>query len=466
LTEPQYPLPTRPTVVVTGASGNVGSGVLRALAERLPDAHVVGVCRRPPSNGDIYERVRWHSVDLASPSATAELAPVLRGADAVIHLALAVQPVRDEDYLYRANVLGTQSVLHAMLIAGVGRLVYASSLGVYAPGATAPVTESWPDTGQPTSIYSRHKVMVERLLDQFVDEHPGVAVARFRPTVVVQRNAAWLIRNLYLGPLIPLAAMRALRRRALPVVPLPKGLALQFVHADDVGLAVVTLLQHRAHGSYNIAADPLDGHAVAGLVGARPIDVDPRWMRRVISAASLIRVVAVTPGWYDVATNSPLMDTSKAHRELGWAPKRTSTQCAVELIEGLAESAVGTTAAMGWKDETTIMPSNRIQMVHDASLATWSALALTRALGRGRAGFVDRAIIAVNLAAGTPVALKRFRDRRRDPVALLAPVAVAAAVAASLRGGWAPVAATALLDVLVLVERRRATGPDTSAARQ
>src|ERR1700753_3261172 len=104
----------RSHIVVTGASGNVGAGVLRAIALYLPDAEVIGVCRRPPTEGQIYERVRWHAGDLSSPSAATQLEPAMRGADVVIHLALAVQPVRDEDYLYRANVLGTQAILEAM----------------------------------------------------------------------------------------------------------------------------------------------------------------------------------------------------------------------------------------------------------------------------------------------------------------------------------------------------------------
>ena len=105
-------------VVVTGASGNVGAGVLRALAAQMPDAEVVGICRRPPTTGEKYERVQWHAVDLSSPTAAAELEPAMRDADVVVHLALAIQPVRDADYLYRANVIGTQSLLSAMNAAG------------------------------------------------------------------------------------------------------------------------------------------------------------------------------------------------------------------------------------------------------------------------------------------------------------------------------------------------------------
>lgn len=440
---------------MTGASGNVGAGVLRALAFHFPDAEVVGVCRRPPVEGRIYERVRWHAVDLSSANAISQLAPVMRGAEVVIHLALAVQPVRDVEYLYRANVLGTQAVLSAIASAEVQQLVYASSLGIYAPGATGPVSESWPDTGQETSTYSVHKVIVERVLDTFEREHPDIAVARFRPTVVVQREAAWLIRSLYLGPFVPPALLKLLSRRLLPVLPLPAGMALQFVHADDVGDAVIRLIQRRARGSFNIAADILDSDAIAGLVGARRVDVNPRAARRVISALSRAGLVALTPGWYDVATNTPLMDTSKARGELGWAATRSSTTSARELIDGLAHGFVGTSAATGWKNASRKRCRCKTQRVHDATLLLWSAMALARATGIRRAGVADAVVIASNLASGTPMALDRVLERRRDPVALLAPAAVAAAVATSLLGGWAPVAATAVLHVLNAIEHHR-----------
>ncbi|WP_231737535.1 NAD-dependent epimerase/dehydratase family protein [Mycobacterium sp. IS-1742] len=441
--------------MVTGASGNVGTGVLRALARQLPDAEVVGVCRRPPTHGQPYERVRWHAVDLSAPSAAADLELALRGADVVVHLALAVHPVRDEDYLYRANVRGTQALLDAMTAAGVGQLVYASSLGIYAPGSGPPVTEDWPTTGQATSVYSRHKVMVERILDRFELDHPEATVSRFRPTVVVQREAAWLIKSLYLGPLVPTSVLGLLRRRELPVLPVPGRLELQFVHADDVGDAVVRLITQQVRGSFNIAADVLDTAALAALVGARPVTVPPQAVRTLIAALSAVRVVALTPGWYDVAFKTPLMDTSKARRTLGWTPAWSSTDSARELIEGLADGAVGTSEAMGWELRPRRDVRGAIDRAHDVTLGVWGALAVLRAVGGRRARAVDAAVVASNLASGTPMALDRVFERRTDPVALLAPVAVVAALGATVRGGWPAVAATGVLQVLRVSERRR-----------
>lgn len=334
-------------VVVTGASGNVGTGVLRALAADLPGAEVVGVCRRPPGDLPGTGPVRWHAVDLADEDAAGRLAPVLAGADAVVHLAWAIQPVDDTAYLHRANVDGTRRVLAAVAAAGVGHLVFASSLGVYAPGAAEPVTEDWPASGQATSVYSRHKVAVERMLDLFGRDHPDVVVTRLRPTLVTQRDAAAVTQRLFLGPLVPRPAFGLLERRKLPVLPIPAGLALQFVHADDVGDAVVRILRERAPGAFNLAADALGTDALADLVGARAVPVPPATMRAAVGALHAVRAVPVSPGWYDVALNTPLMDTSRAREVLGWAPRRTTTECARELLAGLADGAAGPSPAMG-----------------------------------------------------------------------------------------------------------------------
>jgi UDP-glucose 4-epimerase len=442
---------------VTGASGNVGTGVLRALAQHHPDAEIVGVCRRPPTSGDVFRRVRWHAVDLSRPDAADALAPAMSGADVVIHLALALYPVDDTAYLFRANVVGSQAVLHAMAAAGVRHLVYASSLGVYAHGPRRPVPETWPATGQSTSTYSRHKVMVETILDEFEQEHPDTLVSRFRPTVVVQRAAASMVSTLYLGPWIPRPVLRVLARQALPVMPMPDGLALQFVHADDVGEAVVALMTQRCHGSFNVAADVLDSAGLAALVGARPVPVGARLARRAISALHWLGVVAVTPGWYDIATNTPLMDTTKLRDATGWAPTRSSHDSARELIEGLADGAVGESPALGSDQEAPPMTVNpAVGVVHDVSLGLWGALALTHAVRNTRPGLADAAVVATNLTAGTPAALARVLEKRRDPVALLAPATVGAAVLTTRRGGWPPVAATALLAAFALAERRRA----------
>ena len=100
---------------------------------------------------------------------------------------------------------------------------------------------------------------------------------------------------------------------------------------------------------------------------------------------------------------------------------------------------------------------SRVDAVHDVSLAAWALLAVARAARWRAAGPVDAAVVGVNLVAGSPAALARVRARRRDPVALLAPVAVGCAVVTTGRSRprWAPVAAVSVLVGLAVAERAR-----------
>src|SRR4051794_35964128 len=134
-------------IVVIGATGNVGTSVVEALAADPGVEEIVGLARRLPANWH-PPRTRFVSADIARD----DLVPILDGADAVIHLAWLIQPSRDSAELQRVNVEGSRKVFEAAAQARVGALVYASSIGVYSPGPKDdPVDESWPRDGVRTS---------------------------------------------------------------------------------------------------------------------------------------------------------------------------------------------------------------------------------------------------------------------------------------------------------------------------
>ena len=125
-------------VAVTGATGNVGTALLRRLtAPGAGVAEVRGLARRRPPDIAPYAGVRWHLADLGEPSSEAEVAEFVDGVDAVVHLAWALQPGRRPDDLHRVNVEGTRRVVQAAAAAGVRQFVHMSSIGAYAPGRTA-----------------------------------------------------------------------------------------------------------------------------------------------------------------------------------------------------------------------------------------------------------------------------------------------------------------------------------------
>ncbi|WP_020661499.1 NAD-dependent epimerase/dehydratase family protein [Amycolatopsis benzoatilytica] len=318
-------------IVITGASGNVGTALLRCLE----DVHeVVGVARRVPDHAvGPYSRADWHSVDIGEPGADRVLADLFAGADAVVHLAWGVSPAREDPPMSRTNADGTANVLEAVQNAGVGHLVCASSVAAYSPAPRDDkVGEEWPCHGIAASAYSRGKAELETELDQFVSAHPQIRVARMRPCAVLQRQAAGEFARWSLGPALP---PRLIGSRFLPI-PAWAGLRVQAVHADDLAEALRLVLDQRAVGPFNIAADDvLDSTALAHVLGGTRLPVTNPVARTATRAAWLAGLLPLHPGWLELADQAPLVDATRARLVLGWIPRHSSADAVRDLVEGL-----------------------------------------------------------------------------------------------------------------------------------
>jgi nucleoside-diphosphate-sugar epimerase len=311
------------TVAVTGASGNLGTALLRRLsAPGAGVAEVRGLARRQPPEVAPYSGVRWHLTDLGGPHSEEALADFMDGVDAVVHLAWALQPGRQPDDLRRVNVEGTRRVVRAAAVAGVGHVVHLSSIGAYAPGAVGQrVAEDWPTTGIPSAQYSRDKSEAERVVREIAARHPEMTVSVVRPTLVLQPDAGSEIGRYFLGPLL-FGAARLLPGAVARLLPLPlPRLAVSFVHADDVADAVVRMLDRRAPGPFNLAAEPLlDADGLARALGTMRVPVPALALRTALQAAFSAHLVPTEPGWLDIATRVPALNTARARKLLDWAP--------------------------------------------------------------------------------------------------------------------------------------------------
>jgi nucleoside-diphosphate-sugar epimerase len=315
-------------IVVTGATGNVGTSVLQVLGADPGVSEIVGIARRKPLLE--FPKCRFVQADIVDD----ELESHFRGAAAVIHLAWLIQPSREPDKLRKVNVVGSRRVFDIALSAGVPAIVHASSVGVYAPGPKdRRVDESWPTTGIETSLYSRHKVEVEEELDRLEHERPDMRIVRMRPALIFKRAAASEVKRLFIGKWFPSALLGPTR---IPIVPDIAELRFQSVHSLDVGEAYRAAVMSDVRGAFNIAADPvIDSDVLAEVLHARKLPMSGRTLRRLAAAAYRMHLSPTEPGWMDLALQAPLLDASRAQRELGWRPARSSVDALLDVFDGM-----------------------------------------------------------------------------------------------------------------------------------
>jgi nucleoside-diphosphate-sugar epimerase len=320
-------------VVVAGATGNVGTSILRSVETENGVDSILGLARRLP--GIRFPKVEWASADVTKD----DLAPHFEGADAVVLASWLVQPSRDLNKLWITNVEGTMRAARDAVRANVPTLLYASSIGAYSPGPKdRRVDETWPTNGVEGSYYARQKAEVERRLDHFEKENPDIRLVRMRPGLIFKKEASQGIRRLFGGPLIPGILADP---KLIGLFPDIENLRSQVIHSYDVGEAFrLAIMNDEARGAFNLASEPpLDAAEIGRILDARTFRFPAMAARVGAGIAWRLRLQPVPPDWLDMSLQIPLMDTSKARNVLGWEPEYSSAVALLDLMSGLRAGA-------------------------------------------------------------------------------------------------------------------------------
>src|SRR5271154_4989933 len=189
----------KPTILVTGVSGNLG----RRLLPQLSDYSVVGIDVTPPTHSEVD---RFVTLDLGNEESARELLLLLREVQpaSVVHLAFVIDPQRsgvlDVDRMWRINVAGTARVMEAITEANrnagtsVRQFIFPSSVSAYGSDLPAPVTEDAPLAAH-TLPYAIHKRESDLVVQERAPSLRGCGVFVLRPHIF----AGSTVENYLLG---------------------------------------------------------------------------------------------------------------------------------------------------------------------------------------------------------------------------------------------------------------------------
>ncbi len=308
------------TVLVTGASGFVGSAVARLLAAR-GFAVRVAVRKQSPRGNLAGLDASVVEGDMREPR---DMAAAMDGVRYLFHVAADYRLwAKDPEEIVRNNVAGTRAVMQAARDAKVERIVYTSSVATLKPGTlAAPSGETERlDPAQAVGAYKRSKVLAERLVEDMV-------AAEKLPAVIVNPSTP-------IGPrdIKPTPTGRIIVEAASGRMPAFVDTGLNLVHVDDVAEGHLLAFAKGATGaSYVLGGENVSLkemlHAIAAAIGRTPPRVElPRAPLYPLAwaAESFARLSGKEPfltiDALKMSAHHMFFSSQKARTELGYAAR-------------------------------------------------------------------------------------------------------------------------------------------------
>lgn len=309
--------PQKPTILVTGGAGYIGSHTVLALVQA--GYQVIILDNLVYGHRDLVEQilqVKLIEGDIEDRSLLDNIFQT-HYIEAVMHFSAYTyvgESVTNPDKYYRNNVLGTLTLLEAMLAASIKKFVFSSTCATYGVPQFIPLTEDHPQN--PINPYGMTKLMVEQILSDF-----DVAY-RFKSVRFRYFNAAGADPRGLLGEdhnpeshLIPLVLMTALgKRESISIFgtdyPTPDGTCIRdYIHISDLADAHILGLEYLLKDGESAVFNLGNGNAFS--------------VREVIAAAEEVTGITIPVQECDRRPgDSPVLigTSEKAKNLLGWKP--------------------------------------------------------------------------------------------------------------------------------------------------
>jgi dihydroflavonol-4-reductase len=303
--------------LVTGANGFTGSHLVKALVQK---GHtVIGLVRKSSDRS----RLTDVALSLAYGDVTdrGALKTAMQGADWVFHTAAYVElGLVDTVRMHQVNVEGTRAVLEAAQAAGITKLVYCSTIGIYGDTQGQVIDETFQRTQTNfSSAYDRTKYQAQQLVDQFASQ--GLPVVSVMPSGIFGAD------DPHFGPVMTQFRQGKLKLWA------GGDRITGIVHVDDLVQAMILVAEQAIPGShYIISTGDLTTHQMFTFLSQEtgiPVPQEvPEPIVRLIG--NLLDPIGKLLSWQPPLSRERIhylydrcvrVEATKARHELGWQPR-------------------------------------------------------------------------------------------------------------------------------------------------
>ena len=310
-------------VLVTGAAGFLGQGLIAQLARQGDCESVIAVDVREVPDAQRLSGITYLTQDVRDPALANTVAE--HRIDTVVHLAAIVTPGKNTNrsFEYSVDVEGTRNVLQACVAHGVQHIVVSSSGAAYGYHADNPawLTENMPLRGNKSFAYSHHKRLVEEMLAQYRQIHPELQQTVLRIGTILGERVNNQITALFEKP-----RLLAVQGSDSPFV---------FIWDEDVTGAIVHALSGQAPGGcFNLAGDgALTIFEIAQRLN-KSTRVLPAWLlQSALWLGSRLGLSRYGPEQLDFLRFRPVLLNTALKTQFGYTPTKTSAQ-ALEAYMG------------------------------------------------------------------------------------------------------------------------------------
>ena len=306
-------------LAITGSSGYLAQQLIARLGPDPDVEFILGLDIRPRAP-QVACPALFLRYDLTAPWEELRDHFRSRGTNAALHLAWQFNPIHDAKRQRKVDVEGSRNFFRAAAAAGVKRVVYAGSTTAYVNAANTGqlLSEETPVSGTPRYLYSKHKGEVDRMAQEFMQQHPEIQVIILRGAIVVGPHTQNIVSKMTEWPWRSFPWMFQVWGADPP---------MQFLSEEDIGEILYRSVKSDVRGIFNCAGDGVVPFSeLVRIMGKKRLPIPAPLLYPQTALLWTLRLAPFPSGILDMIRYPWVGDTKRLKTVFGYTPRQTSRQ--------------------------------------------------------------------------------------------------------------------------------------------